>query len=60
MSHWNPEQLLILLAVCVFLAVLLPKLGPSEKAPLDTKHDLHDLPEWDSLSLDASDKEDRR
>ncbi len=46
----------MVLAVCVFLVVVLPRLGPSEKPPLDTKHDPHDLPEWYSFSSDRNHK----
>ncbi|HFB98919.1 MAG TPA: hypothetical protein ENJ62_07250 [Bryobacterales bacterium] len=46
MTLWASQVLVIVLAVCAVLLTALPRLGPSEKPPLDTTHDWRDLPEW--------------
>ena len=60
MPHWNADLLSILLAVIVFLLLILPRLGPSEEPPLDTRHHPHDLPEWSSFSSSSDNRPDKR
>jgi len=50
MTPWASELLVIVLAVCAVLVTALPRLGPTERPPLDTTHDWRDLPEWFPLS----------